>query len=97
MVWRYYFGYQWKLGKNWYLDWQQSVEILVMELRSFAHQTLSEDDQEKIISFAEDIQNQFSDVEYEVNSQGARVWEILHGSDYVQTKHRFAFSKMFYG
>lgn len=70
-----YIGYQWQLGKNWYLDWQiiggnfggGSLEVS-------ANQALSQYEQEQILSFAEDIQDQLSDVNYEVNSQGARIW-----------------------
>lgn len=70
-----YFGYQWQLGKKLYLDWQiiggnfggGSLDVSV-------YQALSQYEQDQIISFAKEIQDQLSDVEYEVNSQGARIW-----------------------
>lgn len=70
-----YIGYQWQLGEKWYLDWQiiggnfggGSLEVL-------ARQALNQYEQDQLLSFAEEIQDQLSDVNYEVNNQGAKIW-----------------------
>lgn len=70
-----YIGHQWQLGENWYIDWQIiGGNFGGGSLKISAFRTLSQYEQEKIKSFAEEIQDQFSDVNYEVNNQGARIW-----------------------
>lgn len=70
-----YFGNQWQLGKNWYIDWQIiGGNFGGGNMEVSAHQNLSDEHQEKIRSFAEEIQDQLSNLEYEVNSKGARIW-----------------------
>lgn len=70
-----YVGYQWKLGGHFYLDWQiiggnfggGTLEVI-------ANQALTNDEQEQVRSFSEEIKDQLSDVKYEVNDKGAKIW-----------------------
>lgn len=70
-----YIGHQWQLAKNWYLDWQIiGGNFGVGKLEMYANQSLTDKEQEKIKAFAEEIQEELSDLNYEVNNQGAKIW-----------------------
>lgn len=70
-----YVGHQWKINKSWYIDWQIiGGNIGGGTLTISAHQPLTQDEQERILSFANQIQDELDDVNYEVNSQGAKIW-----------------------
>ena len=70
-----YIGHQWQLGKKWYLDWQIiGGNFGGGTLEISANQSLNQEEQDRILSFAEQIQDELSDVNYEVNNQGARIW-----------------------
>lgn len=69
-----YFGAEWHLGKNIYLDWQiiggnfGSANIDVT-----AHKALTLEEQNELRDFAEDLKDSFSDIDYEINGQGVKL------------------------
>lgn len=70
-----YIGHQWEISCNWYIDLQIiGGNFGGGNLDVYANQILSQDEQDRITSFAEDIQNEFKDVDFDVNNQGAKIW-----------------------
>ncbi|WP_410877840.1 hypothetical protein [Myroides sp. DW712] len=69
-----YFGVQWYLGKNIYLDWQiiggnyGSANIDIV-----ANKNLSVEEQEALQEFAEDLKDSFDKIDYEVNDKGIKL------------------------
>lgn len=69
-----YFGVQWHLGKNIYLDWQiiggnyGSANIDIK-----ANKNLSAEEQAELQGFAEDLKDSFDKIDYEINDKGIRL------------------------
>lgn len=69
-----YFGVQWHLGKNIYLDWQiiggnyGSANISIN-----ANRDLSTEEQAELKDFAEDLKDSFDNIDYEVTSKGIKL------------------------
>lgn len=69
-----YFGAQWHLGKNIYLDWQiiggnyGSANISIN-----ANRDLSTEEQAELKDFAEDLKDSFDNIDYEVTSKGIKL------------------------
>lgn len=70
-----YIGHQWQLGNKWHLDWQIiGGNFGGGSLSVSAQHALTQSEQDQLLSFAEKIQDQLSDLNYEVNNQGAKIW-----------------------
>ncbi|HLS11898.1 MAG TPA: DUF3575 domain-containing protein [Flavobacteriaceae bacterium] len=70
-----YIGYQWQLGNSWFLDLQLiGGNFGAGTLEVASNQSLTQDEQDRILSFADQVQDELSDVNYEVDSNGARIW-----------------------
>lgn len=69
-----YFGVQWHLGKNIYLDWQiiggnyGSATIDV-----YSNRNLSAEEQAELQDFAEDLKESFDKIDYEINDKGIQL------------------------
>jgi hypothetical protein len=69
-----YFGAQWHLGKNIYLDWQiiggnyGSANIDIN-----ASKNLSAEEQAELKDFAEDLKDSFDNIDYEINDKGRKL------------------------
>ena len=69
-----YFGAQWHLGKNIFLDWQiiggnfGSAKIDIT-----ATKDLTIEEQNELRDFAEDLKDSFEDIDYEINGKGAKL------------------------
>ena len=69
-----YFGAQWHLGKNIFLDWQiiggnfGSAKIDIT-----ATKDLTIEEQDQLRDFAEDLKDSFEDIDYEINGKGAKL------------------------
>lgn len=69
-----YFGAQWHLGKNVYLDWQiiggnygsSNIDV-------HAYKNLSAEEQSELRDFAEDLKDGFDNIDYEVNDKGIKL------------------------
>ncbi len=69
-----YFGAQWHLGKNIYLDWQiiggnyGSANIDIT-----ASKNLSAEEQAELQDFAEDLKDSFDNIDYEISDKGIKL------------------------
>lgn len=69
-----YIGVKWNLGKDFYLDWQiiggnyGSANIDVS-----ASRTLSSEEQRALYVFAEDLKENFKNIDYNINSEGIEI------------------------
>lgn len=69
-----YFGAQWHLGKNIFLDWQiiggnfGSAKIDIT-----AAKDLTIEEQNELRDFAEDLKDSFDNIDYEINDKGAKL------------------------
>ncbi|MGG5577407.1 hypothetical protein ACPDHL_08705 [Myroides sp. C15-4] len=69
-----YFGVQWSLGKNLYLDWQIiGGNYGSGTINLTAHRHLTEDEQMELQEFAQDLKDSFKNLDYEINDNGIKV------------------------
>lgn len=71
----FYTGVQWRLSKRFYLDWQIiGGNIGDANVDVQAVYPLSKEDQQKLIDFGQDIQDEFDKISYEVNDRGVKIF-----------------------
>lgn len=69
-----YFGAQWHLGKNIYLDWQIiGGNFGSAKLDITAVKDLTQEEQDELRKFAEDLKDSFEDIDYEINGRGVKL------------------------
>ncbi len=69
-----YFGVQWHLGKQFYLDWQIiGANYGTGDLDISAHRNLTPKEQEELQAFAEDLKESFDKLTFEVNDKGIKM------------------------
>lgn len=69
-----YFGVQWSLGKNLYLDWQIiGGNYGSGNINLTASRNLTEEEQKELQEFAEDLKDSFNKLDYEINDKGIKL------------------------
>lgn len=70
-----YIGVQWKLAKHIYLDWQIIGGNFGSGTATIsAKYDLTPEQQEVLRDFAADLKDEVSELDYEVNNKGAKIW-----------------------
>lgn len=73
-----YLGVQFKLNENCYIDWQIiGGNFGSGKLDVSVFQNLTTEEQEKIKEFALNIQEELSDINYDINEKGAKIWGAI--------------------